>query len=200
MPGSFMGSKPGSHLPRTRTRPGGPSRLARLLTFRQVMYARMEEVSFRTSMTVLAGVVAFAAVVASVSTLMSLSSGPAQHAAPGRPPAYAAPSPASPSRPAPAPPSASSSRPPASPSPVRSTGPDSGAYTPVTAAAASEPSPGMPARWLSHRAAAAAWWSWWLRVYGGGSDRAYGGGGSRGFGQGRGGFGSGGGFGGFGRR
>lgn len=49
------------------------------------MYTRMEEISFRTSMTVLAGVVAFAAVVASVSVLMSQSSGLPRHAALSRP-------------------------------------------------------------------------------------------------------------------
>jgi hypothetical protein len=195
-----MGSKPGSHLPRSRTRPGGPSRVARPLAFRQAVYIRMEEVSFRTSMTVLAGVVAFAAVVASVSTLMSLSPGPAQRAALSRPPVSAVPSsiPATPARAAPAPPSASSSQPSASPSPVRGTGSGSGTHPPVTTAgAASAPSPRVPAPAPSPRvpapsrvpvqAAAAAWWSRWLRVYGGG--------GFHGSGPGSGGFGRGGGFG-----
>lgn len=192
MPGSFKGTKPGSHLDRTRTRPGGPSRVARLFAFREVLYTRMEEVSFRTSMTVLGGVVAFAAVVAAVSTLMSLSTGPARHAVLSGPPASAAPSsaPASP-RPAPASPSPlaspSAGPPSVTPSPVRDTGPSAGSHAPVTTvAAASAPSPAR----VSGQAAVAAWWAWWLRVYGQGGDRAYGG-----YGRDRGGFG-----GGFGRR
>jgi hypothetical protein len=213
MPGSFKGSKPGSHLYRTRARPGGPSRVARLFAFRQVLYARMEEVSFRTSMTVLAGVVAFAAVGAAVSTAASLSPGPARHAALGRPPASAAPSyapasvPATPAQPAPASPSPSSPSP-VTPSPVRDTGSSAGTHAPVTAAAAaaSVPTPTLspsPAR-VSYQAAVAAWWAWWARVHGGGSDRA-GGGSFRGIGQDGGGFGRdrggfGGGGGGFGRR
>ena len=88
----LRGASLGLHLRRTRERLDGPSRLARLSAFREVMYTRMEEISFRSSMTVLAGVVAFAAVVAAVSTLMTVSPGPARHAALGRPPGSAAPS------------------------------------------------------------------------------------------------------------
>jgi hypothetical protein len=201
MPGSFKGTKPGSHLDRTRTRPGGPSRVARLFAFREVLYTRMEEISFRTSMTVVGGVVAFAAVIAAVSTLMSLSTGPARHAALSGPPASAAPSsaPASP-RPAPAWPSPlaspSSGPPSVTPSPVRDTGPSAGTHAPVTAVAAASapatvPAPGLspsPAR-VSEQAAVAAWWAWWLRVYGRGGDRAYGGGTYGGSGRDRGGFG-----------
>jgi hypothetical protein len=182
--------------------------VARLLAFREVLYTRMEEISFRTSMTVLGGVVAFAAVVAAVSTLMSLSTGPARHAALSGPPASAtrSPAPASP-RPTPAWPSPSaspSSGPPSvTPSPDRDTGPSVGTHAPVaTVAAASAPSPTVPAPALSpsparvsEQAAVAAWWAWWLRVYGRGGDRAYGGGTSGGSGRDRGGFG-----GGFGRR
>ena len=214
MPGSFKGTKPGSHVDRTRTRPGGPSRVARLLAFREVLYTRMEEISFRTSMTVLGGVVAFAAVIATVSTLMSVSTGPARHAALSGPPVPPAPSsaPASP-RPAPASPSPSaspSSGPPSvTPSPVRDTGPGAGDHAPVTTvAAASAPSPTVPAPALSpsparvsEQGAVAAWWAWWLRVYGRGGDRAYGGGTYGGYGRDRGGFGGGGfGGGGFGGR
>jgi hypothetical protein len=214
MPGSFKGTKPGSHLHRTRTRPAGPSRVVRLFAFREVLYTRMEEISFRTSMSVLGGVVAFAAVVAAVSTLMSVSTGPAPHAALSGPPASAAPSSApNPTRPAPASPSPSaspSSGPPSvTPSAVRDTGPSAGTHAPVTTvAAASAPSPIVPTPALSpsparvsEQAAVAAWWSWWLRVYGRGGDRAYGGGTYGGFGRDRGGFGGDGGFGGgFGRR
>ena len=186
MPGSFKGTKPGSHLDRTRTGPGGPSRVARLFAFREVLYTRMEEISFRTSMTVLGGVVAFAAVIAAVSTLMSLSPGPARPAALSGPQASAAPSsaPASPRPASPSPSASPSSGPPSvTPSPVRDTGPSAGTHAPVTAvAAASAPSATVPAPALSpsparvsEQAAAAAWWAWWLRVYGRGGDRAYGG-------------------------
>ena len=85
MPGSSERSKPGSRIDRTRRRPGGASRAARLRAFRDVMYTRMEEISFRTSMTVLAGVVAFAGVLAAVSVLMSLPPGVARHTAAGAP-------------------------------------------------------------------------------------------------------------------
>lgn len=199
MPGSFKGTKPGSHHDRTRTRPGGPSRVARLFAFREVLYTRMEEISFRTSMTVLGGVVAFAAVIAAVSTLMSLSAGPARPAALSGAPVSAAPSSAPASlRPAPASPSPSSGPPWVTPSPVRDTGPSAGTHAPVTTvAAASAPSPTVPTPALSpsparvsRQAAVAAWWAWWLRVYGQGGGRAYGG-----YGRDRGGFG-----GGFGRR
>ena len=194
MPGSFKGSKPGSHLRRTRGRLDGPSRLARLSAFREVMYTRMEEISFRSSMTVLAGVVAFAAVVAAVSTLMSVSPGPARHAALGRPPGSAAPSSAL-AQPTRTPASPSSSPAPVRPSPVRDAG--SGAtHAPVMTAVASAPSPSVPtptvsrspAR-MSYEAAVAAWWSWWLRVHGRGDTRAYGGGSFGGSGRDGGGFG-----------
>jgi len=178
MPGSFKGSKPGSHLRRTRGRPDGPSRLAGLSAFREVMYTRMEEISFRASMTVLAGVVASAAVMAAVSTLMSIPPGPARHTALGRPPATAAPwfAPASfPSKPAPptlAPALPSSSPASARPSRVRETG--SGATQAPVTTVASVPSPNVPTPMVSpspsrgsYQAAVAAWWAWWLRVYGG---------------------------------
>ena len=111
MPGSFSGSKPGSH-DSTRWRRHRRSRTSGLSAFRDGMYTRMEEISFRTSMTVLAGVVAFAAVVASVSVLMSQSSGLPRHAALSRPataPASAGPTsdPVNSGRPAPATPSTS---------------------------------------------------------------------------------------------
>ena len=176
MPGSFKGSKPGSQQHRTRWRRGGPSRVARLLAFRDVMYTRMEEVSFRTSMTVLAGVVAFAAVVAAVSTLMSVPAGPARHAALGRPAAPAAPSsaPATSAPPAPAPASPSSAPTRVRPSPVRDAAPAAAASAPSPAGPAPPLSP-SPAR-ISYQNAVAAWWSWWLRVHGGGF-RSYRGGG-----------------------
>jgi len=139
------------------------------------MYTRMEEISFRTSMTVLAGVVAFAAVVASVSVLMSQSSGP-RHAALGRPatvPAAAGPTSAlvNPGSLPPAAPSTSPAR--ATPAPTSHARPAAGTPPPATAAGpaavapAAGPTPAVSpslAR-ISSRAAAATWWSWWLRVH-----------------------------------
>lgn len=188
MPGSFKGSKPGSHLRRTRGRLDGPSRLVRLSAFREIIYSRMEEISFRSSMTVLAGVVAFAAVVAAVSILMSVSPGPAHHAALGWSPGSAAPSSAL-ARPTRTPASPPSSPAPVRPSPVRDA--RSGAtHAPAVTTVASAPSPSVPtpavspspAR-MSYEAAVAAWWSWWLRVHGRRDTRAYGGGSFGGLGR-----------------
>ncbi len=145
------------------------------------MYTRMEEISFRASMTVLAGVVAFAAVVASVSVLMSQSSGP-QHAALGHPataPASAGPTSArvNPGRPSAATPATSPARatpassraqPAAStPPPVTAAGP--AAATP--AAAGPTPAASQSLARISSRAAVATGWSWWLRVHRGGQPR-----------------------------
>lgn len=191
MPGSFKGSRPGSHLRRTRGRLDGPSRLARLSAFRDVIYTRMEEISFRSSMTVLAGVVAFAAVVAAVSTLMSVLPGPARHAALGRRPGSAAPSSAL-AQPNRTPPSPA----PVRPSPVRDAG-SAARHAPAMTTVASAPSPSVPTptSWsrMSYEAAVAARWSWWLRVHGRGDTRAYGGGSFGGSGRDGGGFGRGGG-------
>ena len=143
---------------------------------------RMEEISFRTSMTVLAGVVAFATVVASVSVLMSQSSGP-RHAALSRPataPASAGPTSAllNPGRAAPAMPSTSPAR--ATPAPTSRTQPAASTRPPVTAAgraaatpAAAGPTPAgsPPLARVSSRTAVATWWSWWLRVRRGGQPR-----------------------------
>ncbi len=194
MPGSSNGSKPGSHTDRTRRRPGGASRAAGLRAFRDVMYTRMEEISFRTSMTVLAGVVAFAAVLAAVSVLMSLPPGAARHTAAGgparTPPASAVPAPGTRTLASPA---ASPAQP--TPSPLRVAPPAARTAAPVTAAM---PSPAVPtparspslAR-FSYQSAVAAWWAWWTRVHGGGIWRP---GGSRGYGGGYRGFGRGGGW------
>ncbi len=189
MPGSSKGSKPGSHTDRTRRRPGGASRAARLRAFRDVVYTRMEEISFRASMTVLAGVVAFAGVLAAVSVLMSLPAGVARHTAaeaPARtPPASAAPAPGTRTLASPA---ASPAQP--TPSPARVAPPAARAAAPVTPAA---PSPAVPTPTLSpslarvsYQSAVAAWWAWWTRVHGGGILRR---GGTRGYGGGYGGFG-----------
>ena len=190
MPGSAKGNKPGSHIDRTRRRADGASRAARLRAFRDVMYTRMEEISFRTSMTVLAGVVAFAAVLAAVSVLMSLPPGVARHTAAGAPartpPASAAPAPATRTLASPA---AAPARP--APPPARDAPPAASTSVPVTAAAAAPTrmlSPSL-AR-VSYRSTVAAWWTWWTRAHGGRILRP---GGTGGYGGGFGGFGGGGG-------
>jgi hypothetical protein len=201
MPGSSKGSKPGSRSDRTRQRPGGASRADRLRAFRDVMYTRMEEISFRTSMTVLAAVVAFAGVLAAVSVLMSLPPGVARHTAaglPARPPSASAAS--APATRTPESPSASPAQP--TPSRVRDAPPAAKTAAPVTAAAA-VPRPTVPTPTLSpalarvsYQSAAAAWWAWWTRVHDGGSLRFGGTGGIGaigGYGGGFGGFGFGGG-------
>jgi hypothetical protein len=191
MPGSSKGSKPGSRIDRARQRHGGVSRAARLRAFRDVMYTRMEEISFRTSMTILAGVVAFAGVLAAVSVLMSLPSGLARHTAAGgparTPSASAPPASAHATRTAESP-SASPEQP--TPSLVRDA--PHGASTTAAAPRPAVPTPAQVpslAR-VSHQSAAAAWWAWWTRVHGGG----FGHGGTRGYGGSFGGFGRGGGW------
>jgi hypothetical protein len=149
--------------------------LTRFGAFRNRLYARMEEISFRTSMTVLGGVVAVAAVIAGVSVLMS-------QAAPARPAALS-PAPASSSAvptSAPAARPASPSRPaPTSSAPARTQAP--AAADPVHEATypatdeESTPTRAVPA--TSGRSpavqrvnsAAAAWADWWrARMSGGG--------------------------------
>src|ERR1700759_254837 len=90
--------------------------LARFTAFRNGLYTRMEEISFRTSMTVLGGVIAVAAVIARVSVLMSQA-------------------------PAPARPVAASSAPPA-----RSAGPSSAPPTPPASPSRTAPTASAPAR------------------------------------------------------
>jgi hypothetical protein len=198
MPGSSKGSKPGSRRDRTRRRPGGASRADRLRAFRDVVYTRMEEVSFRTSMTVLAGVVAFAGVLAAVSVLMSLPPGMPRHTAagaPARPPSASAAS--GPGTRTPGSPSASPAQP--TPSPVRDAPPAAKTAAPVTAAATvprpAVPTPTLPSSLarVSYQSAAAAWWAWWTRVRDGGSLRFGGTEGIGGYGGSFGGFGFGGG-------
>ncbi len=149
--------------------------LSGLSAFRDGMYTRMEEISFRTSMTVLAGVVAFAAVVASVSVLMSESSGPPRHAALSRPATASAPAgptsaPVSSGRAATATPSTSPAR--VTPAPTSRAQPAVSSPPPVTAARPAAATPAVPtptvspslAR-ISSQTTVATWWSWWLRVH-----------------------------------
>ncbi|HWG15860.1 MAG TPA: hypothetical protein VG268_21550 [Streptosporangiaceae bacterium] len=138
-------------------------------SFRNRLYARMEEISFRTSITVLTGVTAVAAVIAGVGLLMSQSPAPARPAALGPAPAShsapATPASATPSASQPAPTSAAPSR---TPAPVV-TSPAREATYPATAEN-SRPVRNAPAT-ASHAApsrsvspAVAAWLAWWQQV------------------------------------
>ena len=165
--------------------------MTRFSAFRNGLYARMEEISFRTSMTVLGGVVAVAAVVATVTVLTSQGSVPAARPAALSPssashsivPTSAPPTPAvSPSPAAPA-----TSRPAKAPAarPERTTtyvapAEDSVPYRP---AAASGYGYGRY-RAQPHLNAAAAWAAWWRsRLAGaGGHAGGFGGYGGHGFG------------------
>jgi hypothetical protein len=140
-------------------------------SFRNRLHARMEEISFRTSITVLTGVTAVAAVIAGVGLLMSqspapgrpaaLGPAPASHSAPATPaPASATPSPSQP-----APRSAAPSR---TPAPVMTSPAREVTYpataensTPVRNAPATA-SHAAPSRSVSP--AVAAWLAWWQQV------------------------------------
>jgi hypothetical protein len=148
--------------------------LGRFALFRSGLYARMEEISFRTSMTVLGGVIAVAAVIAGVSVLMS------QTPAPGRPVAV---SPAPPSRSAaptsaPPTPAASPARTaPTASAPARTQAPAAPVHETTYPATDedSTPSRHVPAAASGRRAfgrhinsaAVAAWAAWWQSRLGG---------------------------------
>jgi hypothetical protein len=163
--------------------------LTRFAAFRNRLYARMEEISFRTSMTVLGGVVAVAAVIAGVSVLMS-QAGPARPAALSPAPASSSAVPTS----APAAPPASPSRPaPTSSAPARTQAP--AVADPVHEATypatdeESTPTRAVPA--TSGRSpsaqrvnsAVAAWAAWWRARMSGAGGHAGGHSGFRGFGN-----------------
>jgi hypothetical protein len=157
--------------------------LARFAAFRNGLYTRMEEISFRASMTVLGGVVAVAAVIAAVSVLMSQAPATARPVAAGPPPATHSIAPTA----APPTPAASPSRiAPTSSAPAR---------TKVTAAPAHEatypatdedsaPDRDVPAAMSGRRlagrhinSAVAAWAAWWrsrLSAVGGGGAGGHG--------------------------
>jgi hypothetical protein len=146
--------------------------LTRFAAFRNGLYARMEEISFRTSMTVLGGVVAVAAVIAGVGVLMSQSPAPARPAALSPAPASrsatptAAPTSAAPS---PSPLAPTSAAPARTPAPVV-TSPASQATYPaadVDSTPAATPSVAPSLRGIN--SAAAAWWAWWVRARSGGA-------------------------------
>jgi hypothetical protein len=145
--------------------------LARFALFRNGLYARMEEISFRTSMTVLGGVIAVAAVIAGVSVLMS------QTQAPARPVAV---SPAPPTRsavPSSAPAASPSRTAPTASAPARTHAPAAPVHETTYPATDedSTPSRHVPAATSGRRAfgrhinsaAVAAWAAWWRSRLGG---------------------------------
>jgi hypothetical protein len=145
--------------------------------FRSALYARMEEISFRTAITVVTGVVAVAAVIAGVGLLMSQSPAPARSTALG-PSAPAAgsgprtpgPSPSSP--PAPSRPAPTSSAPARTPAPVVTSSARQATY-PATAenaerapaaSAAPAPAPAVSQARRPISSAVAAWLAWWQHI------------------------------------
>jgi hypothetical protein len=148
--------------------------LARFTAFRNGLYTRMEEISFRTSMTVLGGVVAVAAVIAGVSVLMS------QTPAPARPVAASPVSPTHSAGPSSAPPTpaASPSRTaPTASAPARTHAPAAPVHETTYPATDEDSTPSryVPAAASGRRAvgrhinsaAAAAWAAWWRSRLGG---------------------------------
>jgi cytoskeletal protein RodZ len=164
--------------------------LTRFAAFRSSLYARMEEISYRTAITVVTGVVAVAAVIAGVGLLMT------QAPAPGRPTALGSASAARSSAQASAPStsaaptsSSPSASPPASTAPARTpapvkTSPAHEATYPGTAEDAQRApvartaAPPVRAR-RPLGSAVAAWLVWWQRVlasrHGGGTSIGHGG-------------------------
>lgn len=158
--------------------------LTRFAAFRSLLYARMEEISFRAAITVVTGVVAVAAVIAGVGLLMAQAPAPDRSTALGSSPAARfsarAPAPTSAS-PSPSPPA--SSAPARTPAPVKTSPAREATYpataenaqrAPVTRAAAP---PVTARRPLS--SAAAGWLAWWQHVlasrHGGGLGIGHGG-------------------------
>jgi hypothetical protein len=160
--------------------------LTRFAAFRNRIYARMEEISFRTSMTVLGGVVAVAAVIAGVSVLMSQAAAPARPAALSPAPASrsAVPTsappapPASPSRPAPTSSAPARTQPPAVTDPVHEATYPATDEESTPAPAASGRSPSVQ----RVNSAVAAWAAWWRARLSGAGGHAGGHSGFRGFG------------------
>jgi hypothetical protein len=167
--------------------------LTRFPAFRNQLYARMEEISFRTSMTVLGGVVAVAAVIAAVTVAMSQGSTPVRPTALRPPPAsHSSTRAALPPTPAASPsqPSPTASKPSAARPPVVAAAPRAATYPATDGDSRPYRAPNSP----YHRAAAerhlssamAAWAAWWqgrlaaAGAHGGGRHPGIGGG--RGFG------------------
>lgn len=166
--------------------------LARFALFRNGLYARMEEISFRTSMTVLGGVIAVAAVIAGVSVLMSQTQAPARPVAVSLAPPTRSAVPSS----APPTPAASPSRTaPTAAAPARTHAPAAPVHETTYPATDedSTPSRHVPAAASGRRAfgrhinsaAVAAWAAWWrsrLGGHGGGLHAGFGRSGFGGFG------------------
>jgi hypothetical protein len=172
MPSSLLGSRPGSHerlalrgqrlgMPGAALRAAGPS------SIRDMLYARMEEISFRKSMALLSGAVAVAIAGAVAGILMSQPAGAA------RPPALRPPPVTQPTSMAPASARATPARTVhKAPRPARVT-PSPASYTPraapadrtapagpaQTAAAAVRRNPGHGSRPSPPRGAG-SWWYW----------------------------------------
>jgi hypothetical protein len=162
--------------------------LARFAAFRDGLYARMDEISFRTSMTVLGGVIAVAAVIAGVSVLMS------QTPAPGRPVAASPVPPTRPAGPSSAPPTPADSpsrTAPTASAPARTHAPAAPVHEATYPATDEDSTPSryVPAATSGRRAMgrhinSAAWAAWWRSRLGrlGGLGRP-GGGAHTGFGR-----------------
>jgi hypothetical protein len=181
---------------------GGAPPTVTLSAIRDRLYTRMEETSFRSSMTILAGVVLLAAAIAVAGILLSRSPAAAHRSAlgppPGTRPASVAPTSAraTPSRTATPSPSPSPSH--AAPAPTGNAAePGAAAAAPAqpasgqtAATAARTPSaPRVSWTWPSQNQIA-AWWAWWREHQGeSGGYGGYGGGYGHGAGWGRGGFG-----------
>ncbi len=183
-----------------------------LSAVRDRLYSRMEETSFRTSMTILAGVVALAAVIAVAGILLSRSPAATHPSALGRPPG-AGPASVTPTSARATPtrtvsPSSAPSRAPShrSPSPAGNTsdaGADAAAGGPAAGQPASDGTAGSPgssgssgrasstppkaSRTWPSRSQIAAWWAWWSQHRGefGGHGRYPGGGSGPRWGRGR---------------
>jgi hypothetical protein len=163
--------------------------LIRFAAFRSSLYARMEEISFRTAITVGTGVVAVAAVIAGVGLLMTQAPAPSRPTALGpsadarsSAQAYAPSTPAAPTAsPSPSPPA--SSAPARTPAPVKTSPAREATYpgtaenaqrAPVTRAATPPATaPRLPS------SAVAGWLAWWQHILasrdGGGSSIGHGG-------------------------
>jgi hypothetical protein len=143
--------------------------LTRFAAFRNGLYGRMEEISFRTSITVLTGVIAVAAVIAGVGLLMSQSPAPARPTALSPAPASHSAATSAPATPSPSEPAPTSSAPSRTPVPVVTSPAREATYpatagnaTPVQTAPAAAPSVAPAQRPVSP--AMAAWLAWWQQV------------------------------------
>lgn len=164
--------------------------LARFTAFRGGLYARMEEISFRASMAVLAGVAALAAIIAGVTLAVSQGSPAARPAAFSPAPARHSPAPtsapptpaASPSRAAPTASARTRTRAPAVADPLRpATYPATDEYSAPSRSFPDETS-GRAASRPRINSAVTAWAAWWRSHLRGGHVGGLPAGGGHGFG------------------